>query len=179
MKHRLDYRSITFKTWLYFILFTTFLMIILWFLQVLFLNNFYEVMKKEQTDAVVKNIKKAYKVKNSERFLDNIEEISDTHDIYIYIASFDGSTMYFKPSGDNTSSRYYANQIATVNEKLLESQEDSVSFTIDGTDDSKKILAYGNVLIAKNKTPLIVYTFSPLWPVSSTIQQDRSSVNRS
>ena len=127
-------------------------------------------MKKEQTDAVVKNIKKAYKVKNSERFLDNIEEISDTHDIYIYIASFDGSTMYFKPSGDNTSSRYYANQIATVNEKLLESQEDSVSFTIDGTDDSKKILAYGNVLIAKNKTPLIVYTFSPLWPVSSTIQ---------
>ena len=79
-------------------------MIILWFLQVLFLNNFYEVMKKEQTDAVVKNIKKAYKVKNSERFLDNIEEISDTHDIYIYIASFDGSTMYFKPSGDNTSS---------------------------------------------------------------------------
>ena len=47
-------------------------MIILWFLQVLFLNNFYEVMKKEQTDAVVKNIKKAYKVKNSERFLDNI-----------------------------------------------------------------------------------------------------------
>ena len=145
-------------------------MIILWFLQVLFLNNFYEVMKKEQTDAVVKNIKKAYKVKNSERFLDNIEEISDTHDIYIYIASFDGSTMYFKPSGDNTSSRYYANQIATVNEKLLESQEDSVSFTIDGTDDSKKILAYGNVLIAKNKTPLIVYTFSPLWPVSSTIQ---------
>lgn len=78
--------------------------------------------------------------------------------------------MYFKPSGDNTSSRYYANQIATVNEKLLESQEDSVSFTIDGTDDSKKILAYGNVLIAKNKTPLIVYTFSPLWPVSSTIR---------
>ena len=169
-KHRLDYRSITFKTWLYFILFTTFLMIILWFLQVLFLNNFYEVMKKDQTDAVVKNIKKAYKVKNSERFLDNIEEISDTHDIYIYIASFDGSTMYFKPSGDNTSSRYYANQIATVNEKLLESQEDSVSFTIEGTDDSKRILAYGNVLIAKNKTPLIVYTFSPLWPVSSTIQ---------
>ncbi|MEI3517094.1 MAG: hypothetical protein V8R50_07285 [Clostridia bacterium] len=63
MKHRLDYRSITFKTWLYFILFTTFLMIILWFLQVLFLNNFYEVMKKEQTDAVVKNIKKPTKSK--------------------------------------------------------------------------------------------------------------------
>ncbi len=68
MKHRLDYRSITFKTWLYFILFTTFLMIILWFLQVLFLNNFYEVMKKEQTDAVVKNIKKPTKSKTANDF---------------------------------------------------------------------------------------------------------------
>ena len=48
MKLRIDYRSIKFKTWLYFILFTGFLMIVLWFLQVLFLNNFYEVMKVSQ-----------------------------------------------------------------------------------------------------------------------------------
>ncbi len=88
---------------------------------------------------------------------------------YIYIVSYDGSTMYFKPSGDSTSRAYYAQQIETIN-KLLEAQGKRRFFTIDGTDDSKKILAYGNVLIAKNKTPLIVYTFSPLWPVSSTIQ---------
>ena len=52
MKLRLDYRSIKFKTWLYFVLFAGFLMLILWFLQVLFLNNFYEVMKVEQTKNV-------------------------------------------------------------------------------------------------------------------------------
>ncbi len=170
MKHRLDYRSITFKTWLYFILFTTFLMIILWFLQVLFLNNFYEVMKKDQTDSVVKNIQNAYENKDNDEFLEKIEEISDTHDIYIYVASFDGSTIYFKPSGDNTNSQYYADQIASVNERLLKSDGDSVSFTINGKDNSKQILAYGNVLIDEGKTPLIVYVFSPLWPVSSTIQ---------
>ena len=115
LKHRLDYRSITFKTWLYFILFTTFLMIILWFLQVLFLNNFYEVMKKDQTDSVVKNIQSAYENKDNDEFLEKIEEISDTHDIYIYVASFDGSTIYFKPYGDNTISQYYAYQIESVN----------------------------------------------------------------
>lgn len=170
MKLRVDYKSIKFKTWLYFILFTTFLMIILWFLQVLFLNNFYEVMKAEQTDNIVKNIEKSYKVNNSERFLQNVENISDTNDIYIYIASFDGSTMYFKPSGDTTNSRYYADQIETVNQCLLERQDDSVKLKIKGLDNTKEILAYGNVLISKDKTPLIVYIFSPLWPVSSTIQ---------
>lgn len=170
MKLKVDYKSIKFKTWLYFVLFTTFLMIILWFLQVLFLNNFYEVMKAEQTDNIVKNIEKSYKVNNSERFLQNVENISDTNDIYIYIASFDGSTMYFKPSGDTTNSRYYADQIETVNRSLLEKQDDSVKLKIKGLDNTKEILAYGNVLISKDKTPLIVYIFSPLWPVSSTIQ---------
>lgn len=170
MKLKLDVRSIKFKTWLYFILFTTFLMIILWFLQVLFLNNFYGVMKTEQTDKIVQNIKKSYNTKTSEKFLETVEDISDSNDVYIYIASFDGSTMYFKPSGDTTSAKYYSSQIETVNKRLLETQKDYVSLRIKGLENSKEILAYGNVLIAKNKTPLIVYTFSPLWPVSSTIQ---------
>ena len=82
-------------------------MIILWFLQVLFLNNFYEVMKTEQTNNIVKNIEQTYENSGSEKFLESIENISDTNDMYIYISSFDGSTMYFKPSGDTTSSRYY------------------------------------------------------------------------
>ena len=77
--------------------------------------------------------------------------------------------MYFKPSGDNTSSRYYANQIATVNQKLLESQEDSVSFTIDGRDDSKN-LGIWQCPDRENKTPLIVYTFSPAYRCLPTIQ---------
>ena len=122
MKLKLDYRSIKFKTWLYFILFTTFLMIILWFLQVLFLNNFYEVMKTEQTNNIVKNIEQTYENSGSEKFLESIENISDTNDMYIYISSFDGSTMYFKPSGDTTSSRYYSKQIEIVNQRLLDTE---------------------------------------------------------
>lgn len=145
-------------------------MMILWFLQVLFLNNFYEVMKTEQTNNIVENIEQTYENSSSSKFLENIGNISDTNDIYIYISSFDGSTMYFKPSGDTTSSRYYSKQIEIVNQRLLDTQLDSVSLRIKGLDDSKEVLAYGRVLIDKDKTPLIVYIFSPLWPVSSTIQ---------
>ena len=170
MKLRIDYRSIKFKTWLYFILFTGFLMIVLWFLQVLFLNNFYEVMKVSQTEKVVKNIKTSYVSSSYKDFIKKTEKISDSNDIYIYISSFDGDTMYFKPSGDNTSSRYYLEQINTVNQRLFSEQKTYITLRIKGQDDSKITLACGIILTSKDKTPLIVYVFSPLWPVSSTIQ---------
>ena len=170
MKLRIDYRSIKFKTWLYFILFTGFLMIVLWFLQVLFLNNFYEVMKVSQTEKVVKNIKTSYVSSSYKDFIKKTEKISDSNDIYIYISSFDGDTMYFKPSGDNTSSRYYLEQINTVNQRLFSEQKTYITLRIKGQDDSKITLACGIILTGKDKTPLIVYVFSPLWPVSSTIQ---------
>ena len=170
MKLRIDYRSIKFKTWLYFILFTGFLMIVLWFLQVLFLNNFYEVMKVSQTEKVVKNIKTSYVSSSYKDFIKKTEKISDSNDIYIYISSFDGDTMYFKPSGDNTSSRYYLEQINTVNQRLFSGQKTYITLRIKGQDDSKITLACGIILTGKDKTPLIVYVFSPLWPVSSTIQ---------
>ena len=168
MKHRLDYRSITFKTWLYFILFTTFLMIILWFLQVLFLNNFYEVMKR-RTDRCCRE--KHQKSLQSQRQ----RTISRQ---YRRNLRYTMISIFTLPR--STEVRCISNHPAIIpvpgitpirSQRSMKScwnaQEDSVSFTIDGTDDSKKILAYGNVLIAKNKTPLIVYTFSPLWPVSS------------
>ena len=170
MKLRIDYRSIKFKTWLYFILFTGFLMIVLWFLQVLFLNNFYEVMKVSQTEKVVKNIKTSYVSSSYKDFIKKTEKISDSNDIYIYISSFDGDTMYFKPSGDNTSSLYYLEQINTVNQRLFSEQKTYITLRIKGQDDSKITLACGIILTGKDKTPLIVYVFSPLWPVSSTIQ---------
>ena len=170
MKLRIDYRSIKFKTWLYFILFTGFLMIVLWFLQVLFLNNFYEVMKVSQTEKVVKNIKTSYVSSSYKDFIKKTEKISDSNDIYIYISSFDGDTMYFKPSGDNTSSRYSLEQINTVNQRLFSEQKTYITLRIKGQDDSKITLACGIILTGKDKTPLIVYVFSPLWPVSSTIQ---------
>jgi len=170
LKLKLDRNSIKFKTWLYFILFTIFLLIVLWFLQVLFLNNFYGVMKAGQTDKLVKNIEKSYRLQSDERFLKKVSEISDSNDIYIYLTSFTGDTMYFKPSDDTTSSKYYSDQIETVNKYLLNSEKKSVSLRLKGLDNSKEVLAYAALLSVEGKTPLLVYVFSPLWPVSSTIQ---------
>ena len=102
MKLKLDSKSIKFKTWLYFILFAAFLMIVLWFFQVFFLNSFYGVMKDEQTRSVARDIESSYERKSSEKFLEAVESISTTNDMFIYVVSQDGKTMYFRPSGDST-----------------------------------------------------------------------------
>lgn len=169
MKPRIDYRSIKFKTWLYFILFAGFLMVILWCLQVLFLNNFYGVMKDEQTQKVARDIRNSYKANDSMDFLNSVSIISNSNDMFIYIASYDGKTMYFKPTGDPTDSQYYIAQIPAINKAMIESKQNSAYLKIKSADDSKEVLAYGSVLNAKGKEPLMAYIFSPLWPVSSTV----------
>lgn len=169
LRSKIDHNSIKFKTWLYFILFAGFLMILLWVLQVLFLNNFYDVMKDEQTQRVAKTIQLDYQQKNSTKFLKSVESISNSNDMFIYVVSYDGKTMYFKPSGDATSAQYYSDQIKAVNEAMIKNNNESAYLRIKNPDDSKDVLAYGSVLTAKGKSPMLVYIFSPLWPVSSTI----------
>lgn len=170
MKLKLDHKSIKFKTWLYFILFAIFLMLILWFFQVLLLNSFYSVMKDEQTQHVAKNIETAYNTKSNDKFLKIVENISNSNDMYIYVVSYDGETMYFKPSGDNTSAQYYIDQIETINDTMLKEKVSSTYKRIKSADDSKDVLAYGKLLTAQDREPLLVYIFSPLYPVNSTIK---------
>lgn len=145
-------------------------MTVLWLLQVLFLNNFYEIMKVEQTNNVVKDIQEYYDNNSNVDFLKRVSKISNSHDIYIYVASFDGETIYFRPAGDKTSSQYYSEQINTLNQRLFSSQQESVQLRIKGPNASKATLAYANILSSDSKEPLLIYIFSPLWPVSSTIQ---------
>ena len=144
-------------------------MVLLWVLQVLFLNNFYDVMKDEQTQRVAKTIEIDYQKKSNARFLQSVENISNSNDMFIYVVSYDGKTMYFKPSGDATSAQYYADQLDTVNDAMLKKNSDSAYLRIKSPDESKDVLAYGAILTAKGKSPMIVYIFSPLWPLSSTI----------
>ena len=56
-------------------------MVVLWILQVLFLNNFYDVMKDEQTQRVAKAIEADYKQKSTHKFLKSIENISNSNDM--------------------------------------------------------------------------------------------------
>ncbi len=199
MKFKIDTKSIKFKSWLYFILFAAVLMAALWIVQVLMLNNLYGTMKTAQTQKVAIDIEESFKSNGSEDFFDDVAEYSDSHDMYIYIVSIDGKTMYFRPSsgdydmsdlngsadaeskdaeapseneqapqGPSINPRYIS-QMQRLNEEMIK-KGNAVYMTFGEDDEAQKVLACGNVLHAEDKDDVIVYIFSPLWPVSSTIR---------
>jgi len=196
LKFKIDTKSIKFKSWLYFILFAAVLMAALWIVQVLMLNNLYGTMKTSQTQKVALNIEQSFKSNTLEDFFDDVSVYSDSHDMYIYVVSLDGTTTYFSPSsGDYDMSTMenqgeaaadspaedeqspkgpsinprYISQMQSLNEEMI--KKGGAAYMTFGSDDtSQKVLACGNVLHADDKEDVIVYIFSPLWPVSSTIE---------
>ncbi len=174
-RKKINFNSIKFKTFLYFLLFAAVLMVALWVLQVVLLNNFYGTMKTQQTKEVAAEIESAYKYRDTDKFLEVVSDISDSYDMYIYVVSYDGKTTYYQPptndmiQGQGENAMQYASQIQTLNEQMIKSGG-SAYVTIPGSDSSQEIFAYGSVLQHKSKEPMIVYIFSPLWPVSSIIK---------
>ena len=196
MKLKIDTKSIKFKSWLYFILFAAVLMAALWIVQVLLLNNLYGTMKTSQTEKVARSIETSFQNHDQEEFFDDVSHYSASHDMYIYVVSYDGKTTYFSPasrdydmteqaeSEEGASGKepddpkgpsigpQYISQMQSLNEEMIK-KGGIASMTFGSDDDSQKVLACGTVLHAEDKEDMIVYIFSPLYPVSST---DRKSV---
>lgn len=167
MKFKIDVHSIKFKVCLYFIIFAVLLMLVLWFLQVLFLNTFYQTMKKAKTQKVASSIELAYAKNDLSKFSDKLEEIADSNDMYIYVSDLAG--MPFFASRNDNSSRDYTQEMIKVRETMAEKHVTSIAIPIGEQQHSRRTLACGSLLLSDDKPQLIAYIFSPLWPVSSTI----------
>lgn len=169
MKFKIDVNSIKFKVCLYFIIFAVLLMLVLWFLQVLFLNTFYVTMKKAKTEKVVTTIEEAYEKDDLSAFYTNMNNLADSVDMTIYITQL-GGAPFFASFRDNYP-RDYSYEMQRVREEMELKHQTSVQLPIGKGKDSKRMLACGTLLLAEaDKPDLIAYVFSPLWPVSTTIK---------
>ncbi|MBQ0079435.1 MAG: HAMP domain-containing histidine kinase [Eubacterium sp.] len=170
MKHKLDLKSLIFKTWAYFVLFTLVLVIIIWSLQVLFLNNFYESMKIRQTNTAIEALTTAHAEKRSPQFMERVEDLANDNDLYVYLINNDGKTMAFQPYDEVSGAGHYYDQIETLDKYLAKSDKKSVMLRIKGIDNTKEVLSYASYLQRQGRISYSVYLFSPLWPVNSTMR---------
>ena len=60
-KKRFDIRSLGFKLWCYFILFAAILIVLIWLLQIYFMDSFYEDMKLRETKRMAQELIDEYK----------------------------------------------------------------------------------------------------------------------
>ena len=168
MKLKFDKNSLKAKIGMNFILFAMILMVFLWATQVLFLNTFYQSMKENSTQNLMRHIETAYNKYDTEGFINTIVDMAGTNDVFLYVNYIDGTPL-ITMSSDAASSRHSLD-IQQVNAAMISENRDSVSIIIKGQADEQKTLACGKILSADGKPALVAYAISPLFPMASTIE---------
>ena len=163
MKTKIKIRSIRFRIWLYFLGFTALVLVLMWFLQIFFLNNYYEEMKVRETENAALRISSSYEVGGTAQMIETAKNIAGNDDMYIHVESVDGTLVYDSPM----SGADFTSLIDTVQGDLYASGDNSVSGIIPSEDSNRNVLAYARFMgTEKNQ---ILYVFSPLYPVQSTV----------
>lgn len=175
MRLNIDRKSLKFKIWVYFVLFAALLMTILWFLQILFLDAYYEEMKISETSKFAESIIDDYQSgDDGEELIEEISEISYRNDMYIHIESSDGTIIFSPSQGDDDhpglpKNNAYIMEMTVLKSKLLQSEEGSISIMMGGPSHKNNILAYGAYLDDTEGQEVMLFIFSPLFPVESTV----------
>jgi signal transduction histidine kinase len=162
-----DVRSIHFRVWLYFVAFATALLLVLWGLQIFFLNNYYQDMKINETNRVASVITTQYK---SENIIDIIRNLSYSNDMYIHIETTDGTIVFSPITEEGRRPSYgYIGEMEAMKEQLFASGNVSISSLIPEGRSDMNTLAYAGFVEDASDNQAILYIFSPLYPVSSTV----------
>lgn len=184
LKSKFDFRSIRFKLWIYFIGFALLLIGLIWFLQIFFLNNYYEQMKTAEATKLADQLIQAYEADdhNLLQLMDMLDSLaSNNDDIYVRIQTDLGDIIYSPDYNGHGTLYRYRMQIEelqlTLQQRLQTSGISRVSTTIS-TGSGTKLLAYAcfleapstNFLLPQSEqTNHILYIFTPLYPIRSTV----------
>jgi signal transduction histidine kinase len=182
LKLNIDYKSIKLRLWIYFVLFAALLMGSLWFLQIFFLSTYYEEMKINETLRIADSIVNKY---GQEGLFEEIARVMRRNDMYIQIeAHIDDAylTLYSPYYNENANAAdeegdadpvpfpVYSNEIRAVREQLMNHDyHDATRFMSNPMRDTR-MLAYCTYLDRTEGQEVLLYIFSPLYPVESTIE---------
>ena len=174
----LNFHSLKFRLFCFFMLFTALMLGLIWFLQIFFLNTYYEEMKSAETNQVAKNIKTDFAASgyDTDQLYQAIHTESATNDLTILVVDQHGNNMTNDDQQgfmELTPFQRYSRDIAALNARLAQSSFDSA--TILRTENGKnRTLEFACYLGADSE--FTMYIFSPLYPVGSTVAILRSQL---
>lgn len=167
-KLKFDFKSIRFRLWIYFLGFGIAVLLLIWGIQIYLLNNSYETMKTQEVSRVASLITKSY-LQGDENLTTSIQELSVNNDFYVMMET-KGSYLYFSPDAESRMPVYsYINHAPQLKAMLEQSRHLPVSFKINNGIEKFSTLAYGCVLDTSPGREVYLYIFSPLYPVTSTV----------
>lgn len=171
---KFNLKSIGFKLWLSFILFAAVILTLLWLLQIVFLQSFYEAMKIRDVEQISNTLTEAYSNPDFETTLD---EITFRNSILVYVTDMNGAVIYSsdehgsggpqeKINGGNVPggfARPLPASFADFLNMLNNSKDGNLRYTISDPRSQGKVLIYGVIL-----PDAVLYISTPLEPVNAT-----------
>ncbi|MDY6037580.1 MAG: HAMP domain-containing sensor histidine kinase [Eubacterium sp.] len=175
-KIKFDFKTIGFKLWCYFILFAAILIGLIWLLQIYFLDSFYEDMKLHETKQAAQDLIDEFNINGKEALSNKISELSSESDTYVRVETGDGRVVILPEYNGYKQQYLYSLQATSLRQRLEMSTFPSVSVILPFQNN--QLLAYATYLYKAEDgispeqnmaNSYILYLFSPLSPVKSTI----------
>ena len=127
-------------------------------------------MKISEVNRIATSICHAYERQDTNLTTD-IQQLSVSNDFYVMMES-NGQVLLFMPESDSLLPVYqYKDQLPKLKKMLAASKSSgTVSFKISSGVDKYSTLAYARYLRKAEDNEVYLYIFSPLYPVSSTVE---------
>jgi len=166
-KVKLDKKTLNFKLWTYFIGFASTIMIILWLLQIVFINSFYEYMKINEIKKIGDQLVSQY---GSVDFEEILIEKSFSEGISINILDESGRLIYPLEFFDIIRQpRLETNTFSELLTRLYKSENNTTIYTRDDSRLKFPVLTYGAILENPQSTNYFLYINTVIEPIDSTV----------
>lgn len=169
MKFHLDRNSLKFKLWLYFVIFAMVLMGLLWCLQIIFINGYYQEMKISQTRKIARTLTAEF---GTADFLEKVDLVKVNNDLIIEFSVGDKTVSFDSISADPTlpSTRMiYLPEMLQIKDKLRSTTADTISVVLKNEFTDNNTFAYGTYLQRGPGEDVCMYIVAPLRPLESTV----------
>lgn len=161
---RFDFNSIRFRVWLYFLGFTAVLLVLIWFLQIFFLNNYYEEMKIRRTQEAANQLVQLHQAGNDQGFTTLANQITEDNDVFVRL---DEGDEIIYPAIETLA---YGNEIADARSCLqIAAESGNTTYTLTKVNELKQKRTYVFCAYLDDAQREILYVITPLYPVRSTV----------
>lgn len=159
------------KIWLLFLLFTAIVFLLIWFLEVVFLQTFYPVMKKNQTVRVAAKVEGLCNVGEDENIdTDKLQQIGINNNTCIEYIDADGAEEV-RVDVMNGNCLLHGNRvdIYILLDKLMSSKNGKILMQVYDEKVQSQVIVYGRIIGTKSKPKGYLLMDAPLAPVGTFV----------
>lgn len=174
--------SVKWKTFFYILIFAVAMIVLLWLFQIVFLNDFYQAIKKNEIQKTAQTISQNIDNENVETLID---QIGDRFDVRVEVADMEGNAIY----STDTMPNLPQSELAVVARKTQESGGSKIEILrmekFENPDYNEQLfngnnipprgmsgfetLIYSQIVTPEDGMPILLVLTSRITPVDATV----------